>query len=596
MRLTLIIALLAGTGCFPLDAALNDARRTNPSDPFDAGPDPAGDAGSTTAADAGSTGTCTPNGVLDEGEECDPLLEVDPQWFLPPCSDECTLHPCNEQGQCEDGLLCVVYEGVGQVCMARLGMFWEPTALGIQLSRCVRPSADGPEFDGPCGADGSCFAGYECEREDQPELNDVVLDLAGHCLPSDETPQSSPYQMTPDDLDSFAARDFGVLVTNPKGEAQCVREGCVTPPGIEFNSGDSCPELHGVTQGDERVFDGGQIYCGAAGECRWRECAADPETTVGPGDQYCMQAHRIREAECIDDWCVLPDDMWLDSAKAFVTPQAETGCQPHEECTGNDHLGAACGREEVSRSGLEFCVSCEEDSECGRLERAGFQCINNKCQLPCPQPGQDPTCVGDSECVQLPGPLGNVCTSARGHGEGPGRWERTQCNTNDAESCGDSMSCTYKPLVDHEGVTLAEAGRCEGIGCSEDNPCPIGLTCTQDSGCQAVALCSSLGGACLDGEEGSCTAHGHEVLCFVDAGMCSDDSSCPEGLAMACSSRGGEAEKECECSHDSQCGVNGRCMYNYCFQLAIEVDGTYTCPGPGDDLGALPLLGICSPS
>jgi hypothetical protein len=581
MRLTLLIALAGAFACLPLGADLADAERTNPDDPA--------------AADAGAVPTtCTANGKLDEGEECDPEVAGGPV-----CKADCTLPRCKSDLTCDDGSLnCVSIATNGNyisACMRRVrGFSWSLSDLQSHLSVCLKHRNDGPpEIGGPCTTRNECEeehgAGFSCVGPEQEEINLLADQLHNVCLLG-WTINSSNQELDAEGALVLGDRALGVLVDDPNGGWRCVREGC-TENQIDF-----CDALAEVVDpgGDSQE---GARYCNADSGCAWRECDADAD------DSYCVKAHRIDTAVCDRDWCMAEmhnDVFYLDHMKSMgVHPAMGLSCDA-SRCGGDGQVGSACTINNSEEGGPLICATCDGVQCASNLDSAGFLCINGACQLPCGEAYE--LCVGDSECRQIPAPPGGggapqVCAGfGRGFNEGSNR----QCNPNDPDPCPgmDGANCSERPLIARGGndvsvglnVFTCQDQNCDPQASSDQSACLFGQICADDGDgvdvCVPAPMCAAQGFVCPD--QASCNSGLlPKKVCHVVTGNCSSDEGCFSG--MKCD-RSGESPV-CVCGNDGDCGdpLTGMCRFGFCF---VSTDSN-SCPVVSDHDTRGPFTGLC---
>ena|GEM_PF-1162414 len=468
------------------------------------------DTGAVDAPDTGDKPGACGNGILQEGERCDPAIPAGSHGACPT--------------DCDDGVPCTADELVGTGCDQR---------------------CEHTDITAPLPGDGCCPPGGDAERDDDcPAVcGNGVLEAAERCdigVPAGLA-GACPEACQPDGCVRYAL----------EGEACEAR--CVLSEVVEvFEDGDGCCPGggNGLLDADcDAICGNGVVEPGEAcdinltGSCPSACDDGDPCTT------------EVLSGELCDVVCVatpLPEPVDDDGCcLAGTAPEDDSDCL----ICGNGVVDDDESCDTAIEAGAEGAcpLTCDAPNDCTAAELVGSTC-GQRCELTpitLPLPGDG--CCPDGADASTDGDCARVC------GNGvlePGE----RCDTAIAEDddgacptmCDDRIACTSDTLVgegcDARCVFTPITGAEDDDGC-----CPSGETAGTDSDCAAVcgngvvepseacdvAVPAGATGACpeiceddgcerydLDGS--GCDARCALVAITTDA--LDDDGCCPGGV------------------------------------------------------------------
>ncbi len=493
--------------------------------------------------------TCRACRLLDDDETGDPRDTECVGADLPQCvggsCNECD--PATHDGCAEDGPTPFCANGQCRACGNNAECVLRPGDLDYcsagECVECNRDTEAGCPGDSPV-CDDDLQSCRRCRNSTECVGNQECVDgTCVGCAPG-----------TNDGCDEASTAPFcdgGTLVCRA-----CAVDGeCAGNPNGDQCYADRCVECD--PSGAQQVgcnVGSTEPFCASDGECR--ECRADAECVIAPGDRDQCVGRRCEVCDPADDaGCEPTSDTPVCGGAAGN--RSCRGCNNDGECSenpsGDECVGGSCvqcdpannngcdlgGAAPVCNAQSRTCVPCERDADCGGNPN-GRQCVAGACEQCDPadstgcgerdaNPICDPatkSCVGctnNAQCILRPGDL-DVCV-------GP---ECKLCDPATNLGCGG-----VTPICD-------DGDAC--VGCTENDECGVGIQCLPDGSCAG----------CNPGNNAGCLAD--SPIC--DAGdrrcrPCRDDAECNGGYCFAGRCEVCDPEGHAGCGSDQLCCQNG---------------------------------------
>jgi hypothetical protein len=346
-----------------------------------------------------------------------------------------------------------VLGGEGESCSKRADC---KDGLGCFSDRCQKAGSDGEGGEGPggaalgtigetCGLTTDCANGLACLPQGSINNNDITLKAIGSnsvgvCTPTDNG-------LTPTGKSCQGA------------ECTAAEDCCELPVGMHATLGaNSCAQLADLLDGvdcdtpsaaEKPLCFANSIYCECtaktwtcsdAGRCNYNAACDSAVTTFAPdGCPSLSRAGYPLVSTCDED------------AKKCQPPAGDPVCKTDADCVGEttaDTLETCVGTECTCLKTAGLCyVKCGEDLDCMPRQSCDTKtkvCVDSNVQ-----------CTTDAFCVVNLG-VGYSCVDG-------------ECDI----KCKNDLDCNYGQLTNGSGTRVCNAaGRCEDVGCTDDDECP----------------------------------------------------------------------------------------------------------------------------